>query len=323
MFKRWIPALCATLVGVAAGPVSAQTAFPTQPIRLVVPFAAGGGSDTLARSLTDAVSRQLGQPVIVENKPGGGTNIAAQLVLNAPADGHTVMVNTASFVINKHLMAKHPFEPLKDFVPVTLMAASPHLLVVHPSVPASDLKSFIAWAKAQDGKASFASFGNGSSSHLGFEILKAAGGFEMVHVAYKGAAPATADLIGGQVQAMLADLQAATEQVKGGRLKAIAVAGPARVSSLPDVPTLAEGGLAGVESRSWFGLVVRAGTPAAAVTRLHAAFTQAIQDPGTVARLGQSGLVPIASAPDDFGRFLVSESVKYGDAVKRAGLKAE
>jgi tripartite-type tricarboxylate transporter receptor subunit TctC len=305
-----------------ASPGHAQS-LPTQPIRLIVPYAPGGGGDTLARTLGEHVSRQLGQQVVVENRAGGGTLIGSQAAASAAPNGHTLLFVAASFIINPHLVSKMPFDPAADFTPVTLMASNPHVLVVHPSVPAANLREFVEWARSRKGGATFASFGNGSSGHLGFELLKKAAAFQMVHVPYKGVAPATTDLIGGQVDAMLTDLPLAVAHVQTGKLKAIAAASDRRVPTLPDVPTFSEAGLEGFTSKSWYGLVVRSGTPADAVSRLNAAFVAALRDAAVKEKLNAMGMDAIGSTAAEFERFMKDESARYGEAVRLSGARVD
>ena len=318
-------ATVASAIACAVLPASSALAqsFPSQPMRFIVPYAPGGGGDTLARTLGEHVSRQLGQPLVVENRAGGGTLIGSQAAASAPANGHTLLFVAASFIINPHLVAKMPFDPARDFVPVTLMASNPHVLVVHPSVPAANLREFVDWAQGRKGGATFASFGNGSSGHLGFELLKKAAGFDMVHVPYKGVAPATTDLIGGQVDAMLTDLPLAVAHVQSGKLKAIAVASEGRVPTLPAVPTFAEAGLGGFTSKSWYGLVVRTGTPEEAISKLNAAFVAALRDPAVREKLAAMGMDAIGSGAAEFGRFMKDESVRYGEAVRISGARID
>jgi tripartite-type tricarboxylate transporter receptor subunit TctC len=225
--------------GLAAG-VSAPVLAQTPPLRIIVPYAAGGASDLIGRKVAERLDNTLGRRVLVDNRPGGGTVIGSQAALAASADGNTVLLVAASFVIMPQLLAKSPYEPSVDFVPVTLAAANAHLLVTSSKVPASNIKEYVAWAKSRKGAASFASFGNGSSGHLGFELLRRELGIDMVHVPYKGGAPAMQDLLCGQVDSMLTDLPQAVSHVKGGKITAIAVASTARAASLPEVPTLAE-----------------------------------------------------------------------------------
>jgi tripartite-type tricarboxylate transporter receptor subunit TctC len=305
------------MLAASAAPVLAQGAGA----RFVVPYAPGGTGDLLARAVADRIAPALGRNVVVDNKPGGGTVIGTQLAAQAPADGNTLLFVAASFVIQPQLLAKPPYDALRDFVPVTLMASNPHVLVVHPGVPASTLPQFLAWARTN--KAAFASFGNGSSGHLGFELFKKAGGFDMVHAPYKGSAPATQDLLAGTVQAMFADLPQVVNHVKAGKLRAIAVGSLKRDPALPDVPTFAEAGLPGVQSQSWYGVVVRSGTPPEAVHKLQAAITAALADPKLRQALEPTGLDLIGSSSPAFGEFLKTESARYAEAIRISGAKTD
>lgn len=313
-------ALALALGAIVAGSAGAQS---VPPLRIVVPYAAGGIGDLVARTLSEPVAARLGQPVVVENKPGSATVVGAQAVASAPADGNTVLLVAASFVITPSLLAKIPYDIDSDFAPVSLLASNPHLLVVHPSVPAATFPEFVAWVGAQKGAAAYASFGNASSGHLGFELLKKAAGLDMIHVPYKGGAPAIADLIGGQVQAMLTDLPQGIPHVKTGKLKALAVADDQRAAALPDVPTFRELGLTDFGSKSWYALLVRSGTASDRLARLHAAFVDALKDPVVAQRLGQSGLDLIGSSPEALASHLKRERAKYAEAARLSGAKLD
>lgn len=315
--RRHAVALGASLLLAAGLPVRAQGNAG----RFVVPYAAGGTGDMLSRAVAERIGASLGRTIVVDNKPGGGTVIGTQSAAQAPADGQTLLFVAASFVIQPQLLAKPPYDALRDFAPVTLMASNPHVLVVHPSVPAKTLPEFLAWARAN--KAAFASFGNGSSGHLGFELFKKAGGFDMVHAAYKGSAPATQDLLAGTVQAMFADLPQVVNHVRAGKLRAIAVGSARRDPALPEVPTLGEAGLPGFLSQSWYGVVVKAGTPADAVQKLQAAITAALADPRLRQALEPTGLEFIGSSSTEFAAFLKSEAARYGEAIRLSGTKVE
>ncbi len=316
--RRRALGLGASLVLAAcAAPAFAQGASG----RFVVPYAPGGTGDLLSRAVAERIAAPLGRSVMVDNKPGGGTVIGTQLAAQAPADGNTLLFVAASFVIQPQLLAKPPYDALQDFVPVALMASNPHVLVVHPSVPARTLPEFLAWARAN--KAAFASFGNGSSGHLGFELFKKAGGFDMVHAAYKGSAPATQDLLAGTVQAMFADLPQVVSHVKAGKLRAIAVGSLRRDAALPEVPTFAEAGLPGVQSQSWYGVVVKAGTPRETVQKLQAAVAAALADPKLRQALEPTGLEFIGSGSAAFGDFMKSEAARYGEAIRISGAKSD
>ncbi|WBY00232.1 tripartite tricarboxylate transporter substrate binding protein [Ramlibacter tataouinensis] len=289
--------------------------------RFVVPYAAGGTGDLLARAVSERIGPALGRNFIVDNKPGGGTVIGTQFAAQAPADGATLLFVAASFVIQPQLQAKPAYDALRDYAPVTQLASNPHVLVVHPAVPAKTLAEFVAWAKAN--KAAFASFGNGSSGHLGFELFKKASGFDMVHVAHKGSAPATQDLLGGHVHAMFADLPQVVGHIKAGKLRAIAVGSARRDAALPEVPTFGEAGLPGFLSQSWYGVVVKAGTPPDAVQKLQAAIATAMADPRLRQVLEPTGLDIVGNSAADFGAFLQAESARYGEAIRISGARID
>ncbi|MCW0207959.1 MAG: tripartite tricarboxylate transporter substrate binding protein [Achromobacter sp.] len=302
---------------------AAAETFPSQPMTLIVPYTAGGSSDALARALGKAIAKNTGASIVVENRPGGSTVIGAQALLGKPADGYTVMLAAASFVINPYLLNQLPYDSVKDFQPVAQLATNPHVLVVGPKVPVGDLKAFLAWAREQGDKATFSSFGNGSSGHLGFEMLKKQAGLAMMHVPYKGSAPATMAVLSGEVDATLGDVGVVAPHIQAGKLRALAVAGNARTPALPDVPTFAEAGLPGFESQTWMGLLTRAGVPAERVQRLNQMYSEALQDADVRQILAQQGMVAAASSPEAFSAFMKAESAKYGQAVKDGNVRID
>lgn len=312
-----LPALlCLPRLGYAA------EAYPERPIRIVVPFAAGGGTDAVMRAIADAVAADWKATILIDNKPGAGTTLGASAVAQAPADGYTLLANTASFLVSPRLMANRPYRT-EEFVPVSLVASSPHVLVVAKDVPATTLADFTAWAKGKAQPATFASFGSGSSSHLGYEILRERLGLTLVHVPYRGAAPAMVDLLAGRVDTMLADLSAIAEQVKAGSVRALAVTGETRTAALPDVPTIAEAGLSGFTSESWFGLMARAGTDPRILSRWTTAVQKALASPAVREKLALLGIRAIGSEAEIFARFLRDEDEKYGAAIATSGAKME
>ena len=322
--KSWwasrIAGACATCLLVNA---AWTQSFPTRPLHIVVPYAAGGSSDALVRTLGESLAKRMGQSVVVENRPGGSTIIGAQAVVAAPADGYMLLLNAASFTINPHLIAKMPYDTWQDFTAVTLVASNPHVLVVNPQVPANNLPQFIEWAKAHAGKATYASFGNGSSGHIGFESLKKEAGLDILHVPYKGSAPATTDLLAGVVDVMLADLPQVIPYIKAGKLKAIAIAADTRASTLPDVATFAEGGMPRFSSKSWYGLVARAGTPVVVVDRLNVELQKALRDPAVREKLATLGMDSIGLPSAQFAAFMQSESAKYAGVIKFANIRLD
>lgn len=316
--RFWMAATTAQLLG-AAGLARAQAA--ARQGRIIVPYAPGGAADTLARALAQRLEEPMGSRVVVDNRPGGGTVIGTQAAAAAPADGQTLLVVAASFVIQPLLLAKPPYDPLRDFSAITLAATNPHVLVVHPSVPAETLAQFVDWAKAQRGMAAYASFGNGSSGHLSFEMLKKEAGFDMVHVPYKGGAPAMQDLLAGQVSAMLTDLLPALPFIKSGKFRAIAVGSAHRDAALPSTPTFTEAGLRGFESQSWFGLMVRSEVRPETVQGLGSAVNAALRDPAMQAPLEAAGLQLVGGSPAQFRDFLARETSRYREAIRVAKLQ--
>jgi len=313
------------LVGAAVLAFSLEAAaqYPSKPIHIVVPYQAGGTSEVMARAVGDQLTAAWKQPVIIENRPGGGTTIGAAAVAQAPADGYMLFVNASSFLINAQLMSRLPYDPVKDFVPVTLAASNPHALVVFPGLGITNLRDFLSAARAKGKSMSYASFGNGSSGHLAFELLKKTYGFDMVHVPYKGVPQAMTDVMGGQVQAMLTDLLAAVPQVKSGKLTGLAVAADKRSPTLPDVPTFEEASGTKFVSRSWFGILVRSGTPPEIVRILNTEITKALHKPEIKEKLASLGMDTFGTTPEEFSAFMKSESDRFGDAIRFSGAKIE
>jgi tripartite-type tricarboxylate transporter receptor subunit TctC len=303
--------------------LEAAAQFPTKPIRIIVPYQAGGTSEVMARAVGDHLTSVWKQPVVIENRPGGGTTIGAAAVAQAPADGYTLFVNASSFLINAQLMSKLPYDPQKDFMPVTLAASNPHALVVFPGLGITNLKDFISVAKAKGKSMSYASFGNGSSGHLAFELFKKAYAFDMVHVPYKGVPQAMTDVMGGQVHAMLTDLLAAVPQVKSGKLVGLAVAADKRSPTLPDMPTFEEAGGIKFVSRSWFGFLVRSGTPPEVHRMLSQEIAKALHRTDVKERLASLGLDTYGTTPEEFAAFMKTESERFADAIKFSGTKIE
>jgi len=298
--------------------------YPAKPIRFVVPYPAGGPLDTIARLLGQKVSESVKQPVVVDNKPGAGGNIGADAVAKSPADGYTILMGAvATHAINPTLYASIPYDPVRDFIPVTQVASTPNVLVVNPSVPAASVREFIAYAKANPGKLNFGSGSTGSAGHLAGELFKTQAGVEMTHVPYKGAAPAMNDLVGGQIQLMFDNLASSLGQVKAGRVRALAVTTARRTSLAPDLPTIAESGLPGFDINTWFGIFVPANTPREVVERLHAEFTRALALPDVKERMLALGAEPVGSRPDEFAAYIRAEGEKYARVIKASGAKAD
>ncbi|HEX4927707.1 MAG TPA: tripartite tricarboxylate transporter substrate binding protein [Burkholderiales bacterium] len=297
---------------------AAAQSFPTKPIRVVVPFPPGGGTDIVARAVSPKMSEVLGQPVIIENRAGAGGNIGTDVVAKSAPDGYTLLVASASTAINTTLMKNITWDFKRDFAPVALLVLNQHLLAAHPSVPANSVQELIALAKAKPGQVTFASYGNGSSAHLTGELFKMMAGIDLLHVPYKGAAPAVNDLVGGQVNVMFADVAALLPHVKSGKLKALAIASAKRFEGLPDVPTVAESGVPGFEAGGFLGLVAPAGTPRDVVARLNEAANQALAVPEVHARLIALASIPMAGTPEQFGQRIGVEIDKWARVIREA-----
>jgi tripartite-type tricarboxylate transporter receptor subunit TctC len=317
--------LAALFLALMACTSNAQSqAYPSKPIKFVVPYPAGGPLDTVARLLGQKVSDSVKQPVIVENKAGAGGNIGAEAVAKSPPDGYTILMGAvATHAINPTLYASIPYDAAKDFIPVTQVASTPNVLVVNPSVPANNVREFIAYAKAHPGKLNFGSGSTGSAGHLAGELFKAMAGVDMTHVPYKGAAPAMNDLIGGQIQLMFDNLASSLAQVRAGRIKALAVTTAKRSALAPDLPTIAESGLPGFDISTWFGIFVPAGTPHAIVERLHAEFTRALAAPDVREKMLALGAEPVGNRPEEFAAYIASEAAKYARVIHASGARAD
>jgi len=317
-------------LSVAATPwARGQGAWPTKPVRIVVPFAAGGTTDILARALAPELAKALGQAFIIENKAGAGGNLGADIVAKSPPDGYTLLMGTVGTqAINPSLYPKMPYDAIKDFVPITLVAGVPNVMVMNPAKAAADgitdVRTFIAYARAHPGKLNMASSGNGTSIHLSGELFKTMTGTYMVHFPYRGSGPALLDLIGGTMDVMFDNLPSALPQIKAGKLIALAVTSSERSGALPDVPTIAEAGpVKGFEATSWFGLLAPAGTPAEIVNRLQQESAKALGSPALKERLLSQGALPGGMAPADFGRFIAAEAKKWAAVVKASGAKVD
>jgi tripartite-type tricarboxylate transporter receptor subunit TctC len=312
--------LCLLWVGLA----QAQEPYPSKPVKIIVPFAAGGVADLLPRIVGEKLTQKWKQPVIVENKVGASGNIGMAEGARAAPDGYTlVLAPTGNLTVNPTLFPKLPFDTHADFTPVTLLAQSPNVLVVHPSVPAKTFKELIAYAKANPDKLNFASPGTGSGAHLAGELLNVEAGIKAQHVAYKGLAPAVNDLLGGNVQMMFAGVSTVLQHVRTGKLVAIAIASPKRNSQLPDVPTVAESGLPGFDVTSWYGIVARAGTPPDIVRKLNHDMVEAVQMEDVKAKLAGLGLEPVGNTPEEFAALIKADSAKWSDVIRRAGIKPQ
>ena len=306
----------------APSPALAQ-AYPAKAIRMIIAFSPGGPTDIVARIVANKLTEQLGQQVLVDNRPGAGGNIAAELAAKAAPDGYTIFYNTSAIVIGPALYAKVNYDTAKDFVPVALTATVPLLLMVHPSVPVKTAQELVELAKAKPGTLNYSSSGTGTITHLASALLAQRTGMTVQHVPYKGSAPALVDLAGGQVQFMIDTINTGLPYVRDGRLRALAVATIKRSSVLPDLQTLDETLLPGFEMSAWQGVVVPTGTPAAVVERLNAELNKAMASPDVRARLAVQGTEPLGGTPAQYAAYIQSESVKWSQVIKAAGVKAE
>jgi len=323
MFRCIVAVL--SLVVVLQSPLAgAQAGYPNHPIRLVVPFPAGGTTDILARAVAQRMSETLGQQVVVDNRPGAGGNIGSELVAKSAPDGYTLLMGTVgTHAINPSLYSKMPYDHVKDFTPVILVAGVPNVLVVNPDLPVKTVAELIAYGKANPGKLNFASSGSGTSIHLSGELFKTLTGVQMTHVPYKGSSPALTDLMGGQVQLMFDNLPSSLGFIKAGKLRALAVTSAARSTALPDVPTVAESGLPGFEASSWFGVLAPAGTPRDIVTRINAEVAKWLASPEAREKLASQGAIAAGGSPEDFVRHIGAETTKWAKVVKESGAKVE
>ncbi len=329
MIRKSVGILCATAalaLGGALGMVAPDASaadWPTKPVRFVVPYAPGGGTDIMTRVLLPHLSSRLGQPVIVENKSGAGSTIGTEQVVESDPDGYTFLVVDTAITVNPFLYKKLPYDTLKDLQPVSLLATAPVILVVHPKVPAKSVKELIDLAKAKPGQLNFASGGNGASTHLAVELLESVAGIDMVHVPYKGTGPAVTDLVGGHVDLLMGGISSARSHVEAGRLRALAVTGEKRSPAMPDVPTFKELGLAGVNASSYWGVLAPAGTPKPIVDRLSKEIAAALQVPEVGKRLVELGYDVIGGSPEDYGRNLRAEMEKWGPVIKKSGVRID
>ena len=314
--------LALALTCVACHAAAAEVTYPSRPVRLIAPFAPGGPSDTLARMLSVKLNDTLGQPVIVDNRPAAAGVVGFELVAKSVPDGYTLLLGSSGgLTMNPSLYAKLPYDPQRDYQPITQIESGPQILVVHPSVQAKSVQELIALARARPGQINFASAGTGN--RIAAELFKAQAGIDIVNVPYKGTAQALTDLVGGQVQMMTASALSAIPQIKSGKLRALGATSTKRLAVLPDLPTIAESGLAGYESTSWHGVLAPARTPRAVITRLHGEIVKALLQPDVKERLMSQGFEVIASTPEQFSARIAEERVKYDKLIRSIGLKAE
>ena len=298
--------------------------YPTKPVRIIVPVGAGGATDILTRALAKRLGTVWQQQVLVDNRPGGGSNIGFDVAAKAPADGYTLLMAQPAFTVNVSLYRKLPYDPLRDFAPITLTASGANVLVVHPSVPARTVKDVVALAKSRPGQMSYASSGNGTTPHLSGELLKSLTDIQMTHIPYRGAGPSIADLIGGHVDVAFLSLSSVAPHIKAGKLRAIAITSAERSPIMPDTPTFVESGLPTFVVTGWFGLVTPTGSPREVIDRVNTSAAQALAHPEVLQTLNAYGLEAAApNTPEQFGQFLQSEIAKWAKVVKASGAKAE
>jgi len=314
-------ALAIATPGIEAG---AADAFPERPIRIVIPFAPGGDTDSITRMLAHELTESLGQPVVVDNRAGANGILATEIVAKSAApDGHTLLMAATGLMVNPSLYAKLPYDALRDLVPISLIATGPHVLVVHPTVPAKSVKELIAHAKAHPDKLTYSSAGNGSSSHLAAAMLNVMANTRMTHVPYRGTSPAAVAVVSGEVSLTFLGVSVALPQVKSGQLRAIAVTGPKRSASAPSLPTVAESGLPGFESGQLFGILAPARTPKHIVRRLNSEITKAIRKREVSEKLAAQGAEVIASTPEQFGEFIARSTKMWAGVIKTANIRIQ
>jgi len=312
-----------TMTVAAGGALAASAEFPMKPVRIVSPYPPGGGNDIVSRIIAESLAQEWGQNVIVDNRPGAGGNVGTEAVAKAAPDGYTMVMGSLSHAINASLYSRLPFDPVADFAPVTVIAAGSYILVAHPSLPVKDVKSLVALAKAQPGRINYGSAGNGSGGHLGMELFKLMSGTDIVHVPYKGTAPAMIDTVGGQVTLDMDNMLALLPHVKANRLRALAVTSLKRSPLLPNVPTMDESGYRGFEVSPWFGTLAPAGTPKEIVARISRDTVKVLKTPKVRDRLLEQGAEVVGNTPEEFLQYLKTEVQKWAKVVKATGARID
>src|SRR5687768_15793175 len=315
--------LLAVLLSVLVLDAAAQDAWPSRPVRFILPFPPGGGTDILGRLIAERLSANLGQAVVTENRGGAGGNVGAEAAARAAPDGYTIVLCAPSLAISPSLYSKLNYDPVKDFAPVSLVATVPNVMITHPSVPAQSLQEFIAHVKARPGAMNFGSGGQGTSNHLAGELFNIVTGAKLVHIPYKGVNLAMQDVLSGQIHLVVIGIPAAAPHVRAGKLRALAIVAPQRSSALPEVPTVAEAGLRDFEVTTWYGVLAPAGTPRNVVMRLNAELVKIMHSPELKERLAATGTDPLTSTPEEFAAYIKREIAKWGDVIRRAGVKAD
>lgn len=311
------------LFALVALPALAQP-YPAKPVRLIVPYPPGGGNDTLGRLFAAKLGERLGQPFLVENRPGAGTMIGTEAAAKSPPDGYTILLSSiATHALSPNLYSRVPYDPIRDFAPITLLGIAPTVLVVTSDLPAKSLAELIAAAKAKPGQLAYASGGNGTPPHINAEVFKAVAGVDLLHVAYKGGGPALTDLIAGRVHVMLDTAASAMPHVRSGKLRALALSASRRSPEYPELPTFAEAGLPGYDTNAWYSMHAPAGTPDDIVRRLNGELVAILKDPDILARFKQLSTDPVGNSPSEFDAFVKAELAKYARVIKAAGIKLD
>ena len=323
MHRVFLTALAVTLSLSANGALAAAGEFPSKPVRIISPYPPGGGNDIISRTIAENLTQEWGQNVIVENRAGAGGNVGTDIAAKSPPDGYTMVMGSLSHAINASLYSKLPFDPVGDFAPITLIASGSYVLVAHPSLPAKDVKSLVALAKSRPGQINYGSAGNGSGGHLGMELFKLMSGTDIVHVPYKGTAPAMMETVGGQVSLDMDNMLALLPQIKADRLRALAVTSLKRSPLLPQVATMDESGYRGFEVSPWFGTLAPAGTPREIVARISRDTAKILKLPKVRERLLSQGAEPVGNTPDEFLQYLKGEVAKWAKVVKATGARVD
>jgi tripartite-type tricarboxylate transporter receptor subunit TctC len=313
----------AVLLATAAAGGLAQSGYPMKPVRVVVPSSAGGGTDIVARIIAPDLSKRLGQQVVIDNRPGAGTMIGIEVAAKSPPDGYTLLMGLSTLAINPALYQKVPYDPVRDFAPITEAVSSASIIVVHPSLPVKSVKELIAFARSLPGQINYASAGTGTYPHMTMELFLSMANLKMVHIPYKGTGPAMIDMLAGHTAVMAATILTGMPQIRAGRLRPLGITSAARSAVAPEIPTVAESGLPGFESVQWYGMLAPAKTPKEIITRLHLEVTRILQQPETRERFAGDGADPVGNTPDEFARFIQSELVKWAKVARAAGIKPE
>ena len=322
--SRRVCAGCALACLLVAGSVElAAQGYPARPVRMIVPFPAGGGADVIGRTLAQKLAEGLGQQVVVENRPGAAGNLGTEFVARAAPDGYTLLIVGPNYTSNVHLFRKIPFDPVKDFEPISLLTSALYILVVHPSLPVRSVKELIALARARPGQINYGSAGNGAANHLGMELIKMMAKIDMQHVAYKGGAPMQVDLLGGQISVAYDNILTIVSHIQSGRVRALAVSGARRTPLLPELPTVAESGLTGYDVTVWVGFLAPAGTPESILARLQETTASGMQKPEVRERMATLGADVIASTRQEFGAFIRSDMEKVGQIIRQANIRLD